>query len=318
MWIIKIKKVIKVTRLFVIGNGFDIGHGLDTSFEDFKFYILYNIERHDAKSGKFNTEKLKNLYLFLTYAETSYNIDYYTYTEEISKEWNQFETMLAFIPTFNVNNKFMLDNILGNGILSKEEIEFLYEVFESWINSIPTKAKNKSKIFREEDLLLNFNYTNVVEKNYPIIRKNNMEKIHVNYINGREQLIYGHNENFNEDVDKKKEAILVTLFAENVKKLVEQQITIKEDFFERIRAANIKEIYFWGFSLSKVDEIYIKHIIEISESSLRDIKLCKHQYTTKKDFDNYKTFVDNINYKKSLNIGLSCFDPYDRDQTLKN
>ena len=108
-----------MTRLFVIGNGFDIAHGLDTSFEDFKFYILSNIERHDAKSGKFNSEKLKDLYLFLTYAEASYNIDYKTYTEDISKEWNQFETMLAFTPTFNVNNKFMLNNILENGILSK-------------------------------------------------------------------------------------------------------------------------------------------------------------------------------------------------------
>ncbi|OEK73539.1 hypothetical protein AST06_08010 [Staphylococcus saprophyticus] len=307
-----------MTRLFVIGNGFDIAHGLDTSFEDFKFYILSNIERHDAKSGKFNSEKLKDLYLFLTYAEASYNIDYKTYTEDISKEWNQFETMLAFTPTFNVNNKFMLNNILENGILSKKEIEFLYEVFETWINSISTKAKNKSKIFREEDLLLNFNYTNVIERNYPIIRKNNMEKIHVNYINEKEQLKYGHNENFNKDVDKSREAIRVTLFAENLKKSVEQQLMIKSDFFKKIRIANISEIYFWGFSLSKIDEKYIKYIVEISRDSLKNIKLCKHQYTTKKDFDNYKNFVDSINYEQNLNIGLVCFDPYDKEQTLKN
>lgn len=307
-----------MTRLFVIGNGFDIAHGLDTSFEDFKFYILSNIERHDAKSGKFNSEKLKDLYLFLTYAEASYNIDYKTYTEDISKEWNQFETMLAFTPTFNVNNKFMLNNILENGILSKKEIEFLYEVFETWINSISTKAKNKSKIFREEDLLLNFNYTNVIERNYPIIRKNNMEKIHVNYINEKEQLKYGHNENFSKDVDKSKEAIRVTLFAENLKKSVEQQLMIKSDFFEKIRIANISEIYFWGFSLSKIDEKYIKYIVEISRDSLKNIKLCKHQYTTKKDLNNYKNFVDSINYEQNLNIGLVCFDPYDKEQTLKN
>lgn len=307
-----------MTRLFVIGNGFDIAHGLDTSFEDFKFYILSNIGRHDDKSEDFTSDMLKDLYLFLTYAEASYNIDYYTYTEDISKEWNQFETMLAYTPTFNVNNKFMLDNILENGVLSKKEIDFLYKVFETWINSIPTKTKNKSKIFREEDLLLNFNYTDVVERNYPIIRKNNMEKIHVNYIDGKEQLIYGHSENFNEDVDKSKEAMRVNLFAENLKKSVEQQIKIKREFFEKISATNITEIYFWGFSLSQVDKGYINQIVKISKSSLKSIKLCKYQYDTKKDFNNYKFFIDNINYKENLSIGLSCFDPYDRNQTLKN
>ncbi|MFQ3803028.1 AbiH family protein [Staphylococcus equorum] len=307
-----------MTRLFVIGNGFDIAHGLNTNFEDFKFYILSNIERHDDKSGKFNSEMLKDLYLFLTYAEASYNIDYYTYTEDISKEWNQFETMLAYTPTFNVNNKFMQKDILDNRILSEREIENLYKIFVTWINSVSTKTKNKSKIFREEDLLLNFNYTNVVERNYPIIRENNMEKIHVNYIDGKEQLVYGHNEKFSEDVDKSKEAIRVTSFAENLKKSIEQQIKIKREFFEKIRTANITEIYFWGFSLSQVDKGYINQIVEISKSSLKSIKLCKHQYDTKKDFDNYKFFVDNINYKENLSIGLSCFDPYDRDQTLKN
>lgn len=145
-----------------------------------------------------------------------------------------------------------------------------------------------------------------------------MEKIHVNYINEKEQLKYGHNENFNKDVDKSREAIRVTLFAENLKKSVEQQLMIKSDFFKKIRIANISEIYFWGFSLSKIDEKYIKYIVEISRDSLKNIKLCKHQYTTKKDFDNYKNFVDNINYEQNLNIGLVCFDPYDKEQTLKN
>lgn len=139
--------------------------------------------------------------------------------------------MLDYTPTFNVNNKFMQKDILGNSILSEREIENLYKIFVTWINSVSTKTKNKSKIFREEDLLLNFNYTNVVERNYPIIRKNNMEKIHVNYIDGKEQLVYGHNENFSKDVDKSKEAIRVTLFDENLKKSVEQQLIIKSDFF---------------------------------------------------------------------------------------
>lgn len=53
-----------MTRLFVIGNGFDIAHGLNTSFEDFKSYILSNIERHDDKSEKCYSEMLKNLYFF--------------------------------------------------------------------------------------------------------------------------------------------------------------------------------------------------------------------------------------------------------------
>lgn len=247
-------------RLFIIGNGFDIAHGLDTSFEDFKYYILNNIERQDCKLGEFNSNRLKKLYLFLTYTEASYNIDYYTYTEDISKEWNQFETMLAYTPSFNVNNEFMIKDILISGILSKKEIELLYEVFEKWINSISIKVNNKSMIFRKEDMILNFNYTNVIERNYPIIRKNNMEKIHINYIDNKEQLIYGHSEDFNKTVDKSENSTHVTRFAENLKKLVQNQLLVKKEFFEKIKAANITEIYFWGFSLSKVDKVYIKKL----------------------------------------------------------
>ena len=32
-----------MTNLFVIGNGFDLAHGLKTSYEDFKLYLMEQV-----------------------------------------------------------------------------------------------------------------------------------------------------------------------------------------------------------------------------------------------------------------------------------
>ena len=54
-----------MTRLFVIGNGFDMAHNLSTSFEEFKKYI----ENRINKSKKKEKENLFRIYAILNSAE---------------------------------------------------------------------------------------------------------------------------------------------------------------------------------------------------------------------------------------------------------
>ena len=77
-------------KLFIIGNGFDTGHGLNTSYWDFRTY-------------------LKNMYPEFLYAFESHYYIYPANYEEAQKNllWNELEKNLA-----NIDEDVIIDDAL--------------------------------------------------------------------------------------------------------------------------------------------------------------------------------------------------------------
>src|SRR5699024_1934160 len=151
-----------MTRLFVIGNGFDMAHNLRTSFEEFKKYIENSIN----KSNKKEKEKLRTIYIILNSAEASYNHKENILKDSDSSEWNLFETILAYIGSLNEKEKYCKENSFRNDMLQENVLRDLQSLFTQWINSIDENSIRRTRLFKNDDLFLNFNYTKTLQKNY--------------------------------------------------------------------------------------------------------------------------------------------------------
>lgn len=165
-------------NLIILGNGFDLAHGLQTKYSDFRDFIWNNnrdfyeqltkyIFEDDLWNdfenalGSFDDGEIKEMSeaVYLNYDD-----NYYNYTQVISDEL-QFSTQIA---------------------------EYLLE----WIKSIDIKTKPvvSRKIINNENIFINFNYTDTLEKVYEILNDN------ILYIHGKalnnERLIIGHHNVF--------------------------------------------------------------------------------------------------------------------------
>lgn len=154
-------------KLFIIGNGFDRGHGLNTNYWDFRTY-------------------LKNMYPdFLNAFEQHYYI-YPNMDDEVKKKflWNELETNLA-----NIDEDVIIEDAVGVelGLESgdvgiedtlyqyfKEEykyIEMLAKYLKQWIRTIRIKDIQPKTNFinkANDSLYITFNYTAVLETVYDI------------------------------------------------------------------------------------------------------------------------------------------------------
>ena len=154
-------------QLFIIGNGFDRGHGLNTSYWDFRNY-------------------LENMYPnFLQAFEEHYSI-YPANSEEAQKNllWNELEKNLA-----NIDEEIIIEDALGmdmaleSGDVGIEDtlyeyftdeynyIQLLAKYLKQWVRTIKIRdVKPKTtKINNFNDAIyITFNYTAVLENVYKI------------------------------------------------------------------------------------------------------------------------------------------------------
>lgn len=162
-------------KFFIIGNGFDIGHNLDTRYWDFRKFLEYNYTD------------------FLRSFEQHYDI-YPGIINKVKQEllWNEFEKNLA-----NINEETIIE--LGREInlnLESGDIgieDTLYDYFNSeyqhieklaiylkeWIRTIrihDCKPKTTFINKNNNDIYLTFNYTSVLENVYGI---SNERVIHI-------------------------------------------------------------------------------------------------------------------------------------------
>ena len=177
-------------KLYIIGNGFDRAHGLDTSYWDFRTYL----------------ERLHPDFL------ESFEQHYYIYPndeEEYKKNllWNQFETNLA-----NIDEDVIIENALSiNMGLESGDVgieDTLREYFRneySYIDKLSDYLKQWVRTIKIRDLLpitslinsddngvfITFNYTSVLEKVYNI-SPINVIHIHGSLHNDDDDPILGH------------------------------------------------------------------------------------------------------------------------------
>ena len=257
------------SKLYIIGNGFDLYHGIQSSYYNFKTYLK------EVDNSLFD--------LVETYLSPDEN-------------WSDLEASLA-----SLDSDYLIDNA-SNFLVSygaddwsdayhhdyQYEIEQvveslsskLKEHFTNWIKqlSIPNKDEVTEKLLdiKPNAMYLNFNYTNTLKKIYNV-KKSNTLYIHGNSKKKQSDLILGHAWNpanipaLSED-DYERMDVRVIEGSEIINryfhKTFKQTSKIIEDntnYFNSLKT--VSQIYILGHSLSNVDIEYFEAIIAQTDSN---------------------------------------------------
>lgn len=278
--------------LYIIGNGFDLYHGLDTKYQSF---------------GMFLQDKHCELYDYLI---EFYGLPYLDPEEEDSYYdplWADFENALAdldFEYILDENSDF-LPNIASDDFRDRDLHSFqqvmedivdnltakMYEAFKEFILNVKfPKDVNGIQLKIDPDaFFLNFNYTDTLERFYRV-SDSRILYIH-NKATSADILVLGHGtdpkefkskeeiqpdglseeeiyewqqqiaDNYDYSYDSGKEELL-TYFSKSYKS-TEEIIQNNQNFFSKLK--NIKNIIVLGHSISNVDQPYFKKILHSIE-----------------------------------------------------
>lgn len=272
-------------QLYIIGNGFDCHHKINSSYSSFYSFLSKN------------------------YSDLLYEFDE-TFGDCNCNWWSDFENKLGELKVYTIANKIAFENppdLLSDHcdrtwndaeLETKYKIEDIFnriiKTFHEWIIQLNQPNKELSlRIETTNSVFLTFNYTKTLENLYGIEPK---KILHIHgCVNDLEA---GHSENFiighgrtredilalnDDEISPKKltDEELVDYFnkrSNNVefheqlarnaavnelcglRKPVETIIHNNQNFFESLKDLNIIHIY--GFSFSSIDEPYIKIIAD--------------------------------------------------------
>lgn len=249
-------------KLYVIGNGFDLHHDINSSYRDFKTFTKQN------NPNFFNKIEI--------------------YFEDSDKLWSSFEIGLANLnrdcifddwrilnPEWNQSYKAMyrfVDDV-GNDI---EDLRYqITDLFKNWVKSLKSACCCKKLSLESTDaFFINFNYTNTLEYLYQI-NPTNILYIHGDASNPTHDLIFGHHLDhlaisekiWSEDSLEDEALEHIRSYYIHFRKPVENIIKKNKGVFEFLK--NVNEVYILGLSLSIVDFPYIQ---EIYNSVSKDAK----------------------------------------------
>jgi Bacteriophage abortive infection AbiH len=268
-----------LSKLFILGNGFDLAHRLPTSYEHFHKYLLetypvargfsptYNVSSYCMPDGGIEVDNDEAV-AFITQAISEVDGD----------EWQNVESSLAYLPfedyLSDLASNFDLDddkelyrNVYRNEDTSNEfylvMLKF-HKFLVDWVRSIDisnicSNARFEGLIDRENDFFLTFNYTYMLEDIYGA---DNVCHIHGAQYDDDSNILFGHGHVRN---DFESRHIGATGSLQKTHELLEKDtdkaLEYAEEFFDEL--ISVQEIYSFGFSFSKVDLIYIKRICEV-------------------------------------------------------
>lgn len=275
--------------LYIIGNGFDLGHGLETKYQHFALFLKRN------NSDLFD---LMVKYYYLT------DLDEEDQENSLRDElWGDFENKLAEMDFEELLQDFMdyIESPASENFRDRDNHVFdqqvsamidrltkeLYKEFKEFILEVKFQEEPQGLIRLEGDsAFLSFNYTDTLERYYGVERK------HITYIHGRaktdgERTILGHGIDPEEFTDKRptppsgvSEEQLNEWYEEQssgydyaydqgrgtaigyfrtAHKSTSEIITKNQPFFESI--AGVEKIFVLGHSLSEVDLPYFEKVI---------------------------------------------------------
>ena len=241
-------------KLYIIGNGFDLHHNLNTSYEDFRDSFV-NHNRY-----------LSSVLLSL----------YGTKTEQ-DMWWSSFEEMLSkidYLSLLSSSNGFVLGPIKSNAFFTNNLPVF----FEEWIKSIDVNiAPDKELMIDPEAQFFTFNYTMLLEKVYGL-NECQIWHIHGSLLdhNRGTKLIIGHDSDerrvFSHMVDYESEISIqridiaddINRVIVNGAKKVKDRIAANEEIFHQ-RYSRIRHYVSMGFSFNDIDMPYIEKLVSINE-----------------------------------------------------
>lgn len=138
-----------MSKLFIIGNGVDIAHGLKTNYGYFYDYLHSGNELFKKKA----CEDLVD----------GWNI-------KTREDFCDFETKLE-----RPSDEFKMASDIFGANIAYQQFESVNQAFSSWIQKAETHTElNKERIFNinVNDFVINFNYTDTINKVYGVEPKN--------------------------------------------------------------------------------------------------------------------------------------------------
>lgn len=291
--------------LYIIGNGFDLHHEINSSYGN--FYEWMNENNPDV------IEKTDEIYGICD-----------------EEWWSDFENQLASLDTIRYSSEIAFENqpdLLSEHcdrtwndaqIEVENQLEELYsdlrECFHEWILQLnPPLESRKIDLITQDSVFISFNYTKTLENLYGI-NSHNILHIH-GCVDEDENFILGHGKSYKElesmntvDLPKPPEDLsseeLYEFYEEHAddgqmlheqlakdaaisgvasqRKPVEEIIAKHSQFFNSL--ATITNVHVYGMSLSEVDLPYLKHILSIS-------RFAEWEFSDYNG-DNYKRIVD--------------------------
>ena len=268
-----------VKSLYILGNGFDIHHGINSKYSDYHEWL----EKND--NGTY--EKLCAIYDTCAY-----------------KWWNNFEQSLSKVsfdyisitssentPVYGSDGFSDADNHRAafQVELDMENLLNLVKLsLEKWVNGLNRANKGKLRLAdKENSFFITFNYTRTLEEVY------NIPKAQICHIHGcisEGDLIVGHNktseeiykvlkgkeklppkgltdaeleewmECFTDDLTTQDVIDASSAYAGRMKKNVRGIIAQHQKLFETFK--DVEKIYVLGFSFSPIDVPYIEEILK--------------------------------------------------------
>lgn len=247
-------------QLYIIGNGFDIFHGIDSRYSDFKNYVeKKDNDLFEALDEYFNSDEL-----WSDFEETLAYID----TDKIIDDASDFLVSYGaddWSDAYHDDYQYEVQRAID--VITKT----LKELFIKWILSLNVPNSGQLKL-PSSSTYLTFNYTDTLEKAYKI-SSSNIVYIHNKGVDEKSTLILGHSRKPTPENAFDKEAdwedgdvrvvegnrILDNYFKKTYKN-TETIINENKSFFQQLE--NIDEVFVYGHSISPVDIEYFKVVKE--------------------------------------------------------
>lgn len=298
-----------MNRLFVIGNGFDLHHKLNTGFNSFRKHLKENYPEY--------FEFINNLILE---HNPSFNSD----------DWNHIEDELVCVTELDYD--YMLDEAIASSETDMDKASYWNDIqfnaeyfnrdlpnfkkcFDSWIDNIDVKSHNAdiNINFKKNDCFLNFNYTDTLQQLYGV---DDLKVLHIHGKKGSEK-VFGHNvyseeplpmstltqEDYDHGIEddwriEEAKAILnqiPVLFYKDSETLIADH----QAFFDSI--SSYDEIVFMGWALGEQDEVYVNQLLAKARSNVKYSVVYYSEDPTVKItyqtfFESYNVKNENVNY----------------------
>ncbi len=294
-----------MTKLFIIGNGFDRAHDLPTSYADYRFFLENN-----SRYKEF-LRKLENAY------GLNGNNDLW---------WRDFESNLGDGSYFEADFDGMAQSVIEN--MTDDEgdpmpdiesaltvhftpyYEFMNELNDTvleWARSIELKSATKiaKKITNRNSFYLTFNYTDVLENVYEI---EEWRVFHVHGSASGQEVIMGHGnveviERYKNELEEaeehlyKNEAVIASAIKDFFEASLKDTSSIIDfNRFEFSKYRDVNKVYVIGHSLGCVDWPYFE---EVKKIILADAKWYFYIYDMSKDKAQVEKLLDFLDIDSS-------------------
>lgn len=294
----------KYQTLYIIGNGFDIHHGIESSYKNY-----------------LNCLKEENRGIYQKV------IDFYGDEPEKEEWWNEFEENIGHFdlrskiedygfqnqPTDEDIEKMRIET-LGGAYDAEDEvggiISCIKETFHKWVDSLkPAGSGNKIKIEDKDGFFINFNYSLTLENVYNIPKEN---ILHIHGSLNDDEYVIGHGRSY-KDVNEESLPYLAPWdgkqdpseygldaiddeITENARiavvkqvmkaaKPVEEIIRKNNGIFKKLKS--VKMVYIYGLSFSDVDKPYLVHILKNVVSNNINIESSYYSENDKKSIEKF-------------------------------